>query len=78
VAGTESRPILIELPLTTKQYTIHLLPFILAIGYLQNCSENSSLQLRLHATPLAAIHRRLRFTLPWHMAPTKEIHFDWL
>ena len=40
-------------------------------GHLQNCSENPPLQLRLQATPLTVIHWRLRFTFPWHMAPTK-------
>ena len=42
------------------------------LGHLQNCSQNSSLRLRLHATPLTAIYRRLRFTLLWHTVPTEK------
>ena len=33
------------------------------LGHFQNCSQNSSLQLCLHATSLTVIHWRLRFIL---------------
>jgi len=32
----------------------------------------------LHVTPLTVIHRRLWFTLPWRMVPTKQTDVDWL
>jgi len=50
-----------EIYIAYKRCYINTLPFLF---------------LSLHATQLTAIHRRLRFTLPWCMAPTKEIHIE--
>jgi len=57
---------------------IYLLPSVILPPWLP-----SKLHLKhISSTPLTrhaiAIHGHLRFTFPWHMAPTKKIYVDWL
>jgi len=60
--------------------TIYLLPStILAPWALSKLLWKHNTSLRLHVMPLTAIHRRLRFTPSWLLAPTEYMWLiDWL
>ena len=51
----------VSAPATWNNIPASILRFWYTVHF-QNCSENPPLYIRLHAMPLTAIHRRLRFT----------------